>query len=152
MGRCARKTNIAQLSRAASITQRMPREQARFSLATWRNYEISASRRARVSEQSAQTCVEDRARNSLFLGGLRVEQTNQMSHIFPYIVRPFESDAFFSSSWFRDFCTLLPYQRSESTKFSYNIYYKILIVFLNFLSVEFILINIIRTMMTILIL
>ena len=38
----------------------MPREQAHFSLATWRNHEISASRRARVSEQSAQTCVEDR--------------------------------------------------------------------------------------------
>ena len=38
----------------------MPREQARFSLATWRNHEIWASRRVRVSEQSAQTCVEDR--------------------------------------------------------------------------------------------
>ena len=62
-GRCARQTNIAQLSRAASVTQRMPREQARFSLATWRNHEISASRRARVSERSAQTCVEDRAVN-----------------------------------------------------------------------------------------
>ena len=49
-----------QLSRAASVTQRMPREQARFSLATWRNHEISTSRRARVSEQNAQTCVEDR--------------------------------------------------------------------------------------------
>ena len=49
-----------QLSCAASVTQRMPREQARFSLATWRNHEISASRRIRVSEQSAQTCVEDR--------------------------------------------------------------------------------------------
>ena len=46
-------------SGAASVTQRMPREQARFSLATWRNHEISAPRRARVSEQSAQTCVED---------------------------------------------------------------------------------------------
>ena len=41
----------------------MPREQARFSLATWRNHEISASRRVRVSEQSGQTCVEDRAPN-----------------------------------------------------------------------------------------
>ena len=57
-GRCARDTNIAQLPRTASVTQRMPREQARFSLATWRNHEISASRGARVSEQSAQTCVK----------------------------------------------------------------------------------------------
>ena len=39
----------------------MPRDQARFSLATWRDHEISASRRVPVSEQSAQTCVEDRA-------------------------------------------------------------------------------------------
>ena len=74
-GRCARETNIAQLSRirsfvsfgtlsgAASVTQRMPREQARFSLATWRNHKISASRRVRVSEQIAQTCVEDRGLN-----------------------------------------------------------------------------------------
>ena len=58
--RCARETSIAQLSRAASVTHRMPREQARFSLATWRNHEISDSRRAWLSEQSAQTCVEDR--------------------------------------------------------------------------------------------
>ena len=60
MGQCARETNIAQLSRAVSVTQRMPTEQARFSLAPWRNHEISASRRAWVSEQSAQTCVDDR--------------------------------------------------------------------------------------------
>ena len=52
-------------SGAASVTQRMPREQAHFSLATWRNHEISASRRARVSEQSAQTCVEDRDLDAL---------------------------------------------------------------------------------------
>ena len=56
-----------------SVTQRMPTEQARFSLATWRNYEISASRRARVSEQSAHTCVEDRALASRLPPRLTVE-------------------------------------------------------------------------------
>ena len=44
-------------SKIGRQNQRMPREQARFSLATWRNHATSASRRARVSEQSAQTCV-----------------------------------------------------------------------------------------------
>ena len=39
---------------------RMLREQGHSSLATWRNYTTSASRMARVLEQSAQTCVEDR--------------------------------------------------------------------------------------------
>ena len=38
---------------------RMLREQGHSSLATWQNYATSASRRARVLEQSAQTCVED---------------------------------------------------------------------------------------------
>ena len=44
-------------------------------------------------------------RNSLFLDGPRIEQTNRMPHIFAYIVRPLEPDAFFGRACFRDFCT-----------------------------------------------
>ena len=53
-------------SNRSKITRQNPRmlsEQGHSSLATWRNYATSASRRARVLEQSAQTCVEDRAVN-----------------------------------------------------------------------------------------
>ena len=49
--------------------------------------------------------TQSATRISLFLDGPRIEQTNRMPHIFAYIVRPLEPDAFLGRAYFRDFCT-----------------------------------------------